>query len=211
MTLNQVAYSIAERMPPSQKTVPEELLLEMLRFTVIYYRALFLRRDYGDNLRFPTSALQQLDNGSTELELVDKAESDFIELGCSIFRTKRLIPNPVRLRNFQEFFYVGGVGKTTPYTSTLPGEYVFRSHNKYTGTTPCYYYTNKRLYILGAAPKFITIQYMLADPRELACTDSYDNDSEFSLPEDLGRDIILGILTGEYKLLSPPTTTDVTI
>lgn len=199
-TLNQIVYSIAERMPGV--TTPNEVLLEMLKYTVVHYRSLFLRRDYADNLRYPKAAMQEVDVNTV---LVDASENPILRMGYKLLRTVNPIPQPVRFKNWQEFVYVGGVDRITPYTMILPEEAPYRLTNKHTSRTPCFYYNRGYVYVLNVLPQQIHIQGVFADPRQLAgCSNSYDDDSEFAIPLDLLEGIITGILAGEYRTLTPP-------
>jgi hypothetical protein len=174
MTLDEIAYAIAER--KSEVRPISEVDLELLRFSVVYYRALFLRRDYTENLRFPTAALQKLDLPTVNVQLGKR----------TVLRSETALPMPVRLKNWQQFYYVGTPDGYYKYTElTEPQELSFRLANKYTGLTPCYYFQDGYIYIHNATPELLQVRYLLADPREAVCSSSYDPSEPFPIPADM--------------------------
>jgi hypothetical protein len=205
-TLNEIVFLLAEKLPKPDG-VPSEVTLEMLKFTVGYWRQQFLRRDYADNLRFPQAAIDEL---LLDTELISAVSH--VENAKQVRRTKQVVPLPVRYKNWQEFIYVGTEDNKTPFTAVLPEEVEFRLANKRSGNTPCFYLRAERLYLFNTSIQKVFIRYVIADPRHAVC-DSYDDDSAYKIPGDMLDGIVQGILSGELRTLTPPpsATTEITL
>lgn len=199
MTLNQ----IAERIAYSLNEPLNFVLKENIKFSVIAYRALFIRRDAVVN----GLSDEFLQSYNSPLIKVDKGDNCYYELGCDVLRTENKVPKPLRLKTDVVFKFVGTpTGK--PFSYSEFEEVGFRCYNKYTGNEIVYSYINGYIYIYNASKlKFVRIQQILADPRQaVLCSTSdtcYSDNSEFPMPEDFVPDIIRSIKSGEFNIMNP--------
>lgn len=197
MTLNQGAERIAYALGEPTNYV----LKENIKFSIINYRATFMRRDIAAN-GMSDEFLQKF---HADLIKVDKADDCSFTIDCTVLRTKNKIPKPVRIKSDVVFKFVGTPhGK--PFVYTEFEEFKYRCFNKYTGNEVAYSYINNYLYFFNANHlKKAALQYAVADPRlvNLCQEDCYDDDMEFPMAEDLMSDIIRNILSGEFKILNP--------
>lgn len=200
-SLNEIAYSIADKLG---KPI-DFLLVNDIKFSIVNYRALFIRQDYTKNGRYNSLFIQDL--GCIPLESVDSAECCTVESGCNVVRTTLILPDPVRLKGLEDFVFVGGIDKITRYTMSIPEEVGYLQYSKYSKNDPRYYYMNKRAYLYNVPEGFVNIRGIFADPREAArfnlCegANCYTDDSKFPVPEDMIPGMIAGFVNGELRIL----------
>jgi hypothetical protein len=200
-SLNEIAYSIATKLG---KPI-DFMLINDLKFSIINYRALFIRQDYTKNGRYNALFIQDL--GCVPTEKVDSAECCDVESECNVIRTVDELPDPVRLKGLEDFVFVGAIDKKTRYTMILPEEVSYVSYNKYSKLDPRYYYMNSRVYLVNVTAGYVNIRGIFADPREAArfnhCAgaDCYTDDTYFPCPEDMIAGIKTGIIQGELQIL----------
>ena len=199
-SLNEIAYSVANKLGKPLDIA----LVNNIKFSIVNYRALFIRQDFTKNGKVHQLFVQDL--GCVPLEKVDSAECCDVESGCFVTRTEDVLPDPIRLKGLEDFTFVGAVDKITRYTSILPEEVQFIKYNKYTKNDIRYYYMNRRVYILNEQ-KYVNIRGIFADPRDAArfnlCegAECYTDDSRFPIPEDMIPGIIAGFVNGELQIL----------
>lgn len=200
-SLNEISYSIADKLGKPL----DYLLINDIKFSIVNYRALYIRQDYTKNGRYNALFIQDL--GCVVTEETDSAECCTYTSGCSVVRTKLELPDPVRLKGLEDFVFVGGIDKRTRFTMILPEEMQYIDYNKYSKNEPRYYYLNKRAYV--TVPEgVINIRGIFADPRAAAkfkhcdSTPCYSDDDRFPCPEDMIPGIIAGFIGGELKILT---------
>lgn len=202
MTLNQGADRIAYALGEPTNYV----LKENIKFSLIYYRALFIRRDIAAN----GQSDEFLQSFNSPLIKVDKGDNCYYELGCDVLRTENKIPKPIRLKTDVPFKFVGTpTGK--PFAYSEFEEVQYRCANKFTANEPVFAYINEYIYVYNASKlKFLRIQEILADPRKInLCATAetcYSDDDEFPMPEDFMADIVANILSKEFRILDPKDT-----
>lgn len=183
-TLNQIIQSLADDLDQSfDFTVKEKL-----KHDFINWRSTFLRRDQYANRTISENVVQSL--GCVEMEKVPKDESCD---DCVIWRTKKEIPKPLRLKSFSvsPFVYVGSKTGMESFGYVRPEEADFIKHQKYTYKMPRYTYKNNRIYVYNSTAEKILIRGVFEDPREVAhfndCdqVDCYTDDDQFPIPADM--------------------------
>jgi hypothetical protein len=200
-SLNEIAYSIATKLGKPTDIV----LVNNIKFSIINYRALFIRQDFTKNGKVHQLYVQDL--GCVPVEKTDSAECCDVESGCSVYRTVDILPDPVRLKGLEDYTFVGAINKITRYTALLPEEVQFLGYNKYTKHDPRYIYRNQRVYVFNVQPEYINIRGVFADPRDASrfnhCDDAdcYTDDDNFPIPEDMIPGIISGFINGELQIL----------
>ena len=179
-------------------------LKEDLKFSFKYYRALLLRRDIATNtaspLYFQTIQLQ--------LQLVDSADSCYVETGCKMLRTILPVPMPVRLKSNDLFKYVGTSDKLNRIAfGYIEFEQIANlKYNKYTSSFFKYNWTNSYIYIINTKKLgWIEVEGIWEDPSELKMCECYSDDNSFPIPMDMGTLIVQSLLNGEYKILRKDT------
>ncbi len=202
-TLNEIVHLIAERLPGlSPGLPPDPVLLRTLVPTVLYWRAVLLRREFSTNGTYPKAARQEL---VVPLDVVDVSELADFTYGCTVYRTVNPVPQPVRTKDAPDFVYVGGVDRQHPFTYCLREEAVYRASNRYTKNTPAYAYENGYVYVFNTSPERLLVQGIFQDPRQVVLygsttpLDEYDLDQQFPLPEDIVQALVQAVLTTEYR------------
>jgi hypothetical protein len=200
-TLNEIVYNIALQVDKGDDTV----LLERLKFMVGYYRAQFIRQDQKRNHSLPSQFVQKLD--CLEMESANAMECCTTEdIGCSVWRTKKTLPRPVRIYDGSEFAYVGTVDSKIPYQRTTGVQAEYAAHNKWTPTTGRYIYANDRIYVLNEHPSKLLVKGIWESPEELegyVCCDGtavYTADKEYPISMDMVQRVTQSILATEMQL-----------
>lgn len=197
-TLNQIAENTAYKL----KDPLNFELKENIKFTVKYWRALLIRRDVLRN----GMSDEFLQRYYFDLVKVDKADACNFDLDCQILRSKFEIPKPIRLNNDILFKFVGSAdGK--PWTYTEYEEIPYTAYNKFTSREIRYSWINRYFYVFGNNKLTKgAVQAPWADPSIIntSCDSGscYSDDKEFPIAEDMLKDIINGMLTGEFKMLN---------
>lgn len=170
-------------------------------FIVDYKRLVYLRQDYTKNY-FDTDIMYQ-DLGCLELEPVDSAECCHFESGCTIYRTKEILPTPLRFSD-RLGIKINAINKTKRFELILPERAPFIGYTKYPSLTEKVYWLNGRLYMRGLYA--INARIIAENPEDVkrfkcdgqAC---YTDDSQYPLPGDMIDLITKDILSTELKAL----------
>lgn len=191
-SLNQIVFNIAENIGDTS-----EVLIQRLKFTVLYYRAMFIRRDYSRNLHLPDSLLQEL-----------VLDTNTVEYHKNKFnRTTLKPPVPIRIKG-PLFHYVGGIDRQTPYRFIYPEQMEYHNHNKFSCKIPAYSYVDGYITTHNLNSSKLLIRSVFEDPRavgKITNSGCIDDDSHFPIPLDMVEGITKGILSGELtiKVQSP--------
>lgn len=200
-SLNKIAQAIADSLGKPF----DVMLMERLKFSIVNYRAKYLRQDYGRNKSIDRISVQDL--GCIPLIKVDEAECCKEELGCKVKKTKLEIPKPIRLKGKSPFLYVGSIDKMIPFTFCLPEELPYTLANKYTAKTAKYSYIDGYIRVYNQTATKINIASIFEDPREVelfkSCenSDCYSDDDEFPIPADMIEDIMKEIIKGNLPIV----------
>jgi hypothetical protein len=200
MTLNEIVYNLADI--TGKTDVPH--FLERLKFNVMYYRALLIRRDQERNTHLPEQFMQSF---CMEMEKVNASECCDVEIDCIIMRSKKKLPSPIRLKNGSPLTYVGTLDNLKSYAPMSVGELPFIGHSTFTGKVARYFVQNDYLYIVNAKPIKVVVKGIFEDPRDLKdfdCDgDCYDDDNSFPITADMVQRITQSLLAGELQILLP--------
>jgi hypothetical protein len=172
-----------------------------LKYILNYKRLQYLRQDYTKNY-FDTDIMYQ-DLGCLELEAVDSAECCHFETGCTIYRTKELLPTPLRFSD-RLGFKVNAINKTKRFELILPERAPFISYTKYPSLTEKVYWLNGRLYMRGLyAINARVIAENPEDVKRFRCGDEacYTDEGQYPLPGDMIDLITKDVLGTELKAL----------
>lgn len=172
-----------------------------LKFILNYKRLQYLRQDYTKNY-FDTDLMYQ-DLGCLELEAVDSAECCHFESGCTIYRTKEVLPTPLRFSD-RLGIKINAINKTKRFELILPERAPFIGYTKYPSLTEKVYWLNGRLYMRGLyAINARIIAENPEDAKRFKCDGQacYTDDSQYPLPGDMIDLITKDILSTELKAL----------
>lgn len=208
-SLNQFSERIAYALNDPLNT----MLLENIKFSVKYWRAMLIRRDVAVN-GMSDEYLQRI---PISLQKVDKIDSCDITFGCDyILRSTLKVPKPLRLKNDVVFKFVGVLdlqGNMKPATYIEFEEFRYTKFNRFTYNTLRYNYTNGYLYFFNnTLLKKAFVQAIFSDPTlvNTACDEEcYNDDMEFPCPEDMLQQIFAGIVNGEFPLKNKLTSEEV--
>lgn len=235
-TLSESAYNILNILRGGRSTNNEHLSVDQIKYIILYYRALILRRDLAD-AGARTQDLEQ-DLGLMELAIVDPSEGilpDLAERGF-LMKTARSIPEPLRLKER------GGI------TAVLSADFRFAfpvidysaarwiRYGKYTGKMVRSFFFNNHVFLtstqftqeverslmspttfipiteasVAASPFQVRVRGVFEDPREAytaATGEEWDDDvSPFPFPGDMEQRVVQSILSGEFRQIMPNDT-----
>lgn len=199
MTLKEAAENIA-----TQKGKAHDVVFkENVKFSIRYWRALLIRRDVAAN-GVSDEYMQRL---HLPLKKVDKADSCNFDLGAChiVVRTENQVPQTIRFKSDVPFKFLGDAyGR--PFTHTQYEEVPYTCYNRFTPKVFRYAYLNGYVYVFNNTKiKYITIIDAFVDPYKantLCGGVCFNDDSEFPCPADLMHNIITGIVTGEYRVVT---------
>lgn len=155
---------------------------------------------------------------SDELVEVDKASCPAPSTGCTVMRTSKQIPIPLRT-SYALFDYVGDTDKTDGYTYTPPDQllWIVNYGSKFTKDRPKWFYEDKYIYIYNEdSLDNITIGGIWPDRRQLntfKCDDQpcFTDDMQLDIPNDIINVMIQDIIKNELRLLMDNKETEVTL
>ena len=208
MTLDEIAYNLLNLVRGGRSSHDEHISLDQIKFNVIHYRAVYIRRDYAKN-GFVSRHIEQ-DLGCVPIIPVDASKCCKIETNCPVYRTVIEIPKTVRY-NFEEAIShvgdVSGIG-TIPIVNSNTIQWL--AHDKYTKNKMKAYMIANYLYIYNAEGlETINVRGVFENPQEVSNFDMCEeggcyNDSAhpFPIPMDMLSLINQGLINGELALLA---------
>ena len=207
MTLNEIAYNILNAYRGGRLNHNEHISLDQVKFTIKYYRAMFVRRDMARN-GFISNGVEQ-DIKCLELELIDASKCCNLKTECTVYRTKVPLHKFVSLNFNDAITYAGDATGLTSYQIVEPHMIQFLPYDKYTADKKKVYVLDNYLYLYnGDGDGVINVRGIFEDPEKLGeflnCdgTACYDDDSEYPLPMDMLQMLTAGILNGEMRVLA---------
>jgi len=200
-SLNEIAYSYAESVGKSDDIA----LVRRLKFSIKYYRALFIRQDFERNSLSRDLLQRYID----ELIQVDEVDSLCVTVGCNVLRTKNKVPKPVRTKG-SLFFRIGTIRLyNPPWKEVDLGELKYQKYNKFTSKETFWYYINDYIYIITKKKfKYISITGIGLNPKEwhdkcINSTACVSDDDEFPIAPDYLAKILIGMRSSELALQIP--------
>ena len=193
-SINQLVSEIAH----SVKQPDSVPVRRAIKLGIIHARNDLIRKSYG-NHNYTDKVLQQ----RFRLSLVDVPDGDIkVPEGITvktIKRTTQKVPRPVRLTNNLPFHSVRTNGVINPIEIAFVKEASAKFYNHLPGMCPVvtYDYINEYIYInINDNPDFVKLGSIIVEsvfeyPHTISTddldtgNDSYNNDDEFLLPEDM--------------------------
>ena len=208
MTLNEIAYNLLNLVRGGRSNHDEHISLDQIKFNIMHYRAVFIRRDYAKNGFNSRHAEQDL--GCVDLVPVDASKCCNIDTKCPVYRTVKKIPKTIRY-NFEEAItFVGDVSgmNTIPMVSVNMLQWL--PFDKYTSKKMKAYMIGDYLYIYNAEGlESINIRGVFEEPEDVSkfdqCSDGkcYDDSKDrFPIGMDMLSTINKGLVDGELNLLT---------
>ena len=146
MTFDEIAYNILNLVRAGRSNHDEMISLDQIKFNILHYRAMFIRRDYARNGKITRHLEQDLHCVNTVLTDTSRCCEGF-QTGCVIARTTVPIPRTVRLNFKEAITYVGGVDGMSEIQLIEPYMAKLASYAKYTGK-------NKKAFKIAQLEKF---------------------------------------------------------
>lgn len=216
MTLNAIAEDIAYKLGDQFNMT----LRESIKHTLIYYRAKFIRDDVSRNNELATDYFQHV---ILKMKKVNKLEDVGADIACltngvncevsindikyTILKSVQKLPKSVRLKGFGKvpYKYIGSVDRMTRFHYTEPSDLELKLLLPYRNKSFIYFsIADNSLYLLNSLEICnVLIEGIFVDPREvykLCDNDSFIDDKEFPIAEDLLMYIVNNIVTKEYPL-----------
>lgn len=200
-SLSEIVYNLRNLVSAGRLSDDTAIAFNQLKFIVNYKRAQYLRQDYSKNY-FDNDFVYQ-DLGCLEMELADEAECCSFETGCQIFRTKKVLPEFVKLVD-RFGMKINAFNKTKRFELVLPERFPFIGNTKYPSLTEKIFYLNNRLYsknLYGLNVRGILVNPM--DARSFVCDDGpcYTEESQYPITADMLDLITKDIMQTELRML----------
>jgi hypothetical protein len=200
-SLSEIVYNLRNLVSAGRLSDDTSITFNQLKFIVNYKRAQYLRQDYSKNY-FDNDFVYQ-DLGCLEMELADEAECCSFETGCQIFRTKKVLPEFVKLVD-RFGIKINAMNKTKRFELVLPERFPFIGNTKYPSLTEKVFYLNNRLYsknLYGLNVRGILVNPV--DARGFACADGpcYTEESQYPITADMLELITKDIMQTELRML----------
>lgn len=196
MTLNEISYNLAEI--AGQTDTPH--FIERLKFNVLYYRALLIKRDQERNSSMPEQFMQSL---CIDMQKVNASECCDVSLDCIIMRSATKLPKAIHVKSGSPFRYVGTIDNLKPFAPMSVGGLPYISYSTYTGKAPKYFIQNGYLYVINSKAQKLNVKGIFEDPRELLdfeCSgDCYSDDGEFPITAEMVQRITQAMMAGELN------------
>ena len=173
MTYSQLIFDLMslKRGQLSDDDIGDERQYE---FWINNTRALLIRQDFAKNRSLSENIIQDL--GCVEMENADVAECCVTDYGCSIKRTKLLIPKPIEFNQFDGIIRVGLIDKTAkPFTFVPYEQFIYSGNGRYNTKNVFATYKSNRIYLRSSinsltlsAMKWTNIRGIFEDPRSVS-------------------------------------------
>ena len=146
-----------------------------LEFIINYYRAKLIKQEVDKKRAISSNIIQDL--GKVQLAKIDSSELSGVSTNKYILRTISKIPKLLELNQQDAIVYIGGLDKTSSIDFMTKSRSKWNKSSKYGSKQPTAYYRNGYVYIAECPQfmKFINIEGIFADPREVSRYNTADN------------------------------------
>lgn len=214
MTLNQIAEDIAYKLGDQFN----HTLQESIKHTLIIYRSKFIRDDISKN---GINANTYYQSAVLEFEKVNKLSDVGANISCLasfcssakedkefiILKSKKQIPAFIKLKSAGDspFKFLGSVDRLKRFKYATPDTLEYLTYLPYQKGEIYYYIGDNYVYLLNTSEICnALIEGIFDNPREvfaLCNGDTFADDSEFPISNDLLFYIVNNIVTKEYPLI----------
>lgn len=216
MELNKIAEDIAFKLGDQFNTT----LKESIKHTLVYYRSKFIRDDIERNgLNSVTPYYQTI---VLNFEEVNKLEDVGADIQCLanicasaknnkkylVLKSKEKLPNLVNLKSTGDFAfkYIGSVDRLKRFKYGTPDTLEYAKYLPYQKEEIYYYISNNYVYLLNTTEICnLLIEGIFDNPREafpLCQGETFKDDNDFPISNNLLYFITNGIVTREYPLIN---------
>jgi hypothetical protein len=180
MTLNELAYAQAELQGKSD----DHTFIERMKFTIINYRALLIRRDVVRNTT--TSRQYQQSFTINSFEFHDQTDSE---------RSRIKLPVDVRLANSNGINRVQGEDSGNVYYPCSLEGIRYIAHSKFSKEQLRYFISEGYLHLYPCEDDLVRVSGIFQDPREVPGYQG--DDAPFPIPADMAQQIVQAVLSTE--------------
>lgn len=213
MKLNAIAEDIAYKLGDQFNLT----LRESIKHTLVYFRSKFMRDDIDRNGTNVNSYYQTVKLDFERVNIFDDLKADIACLAelCTdakeddkyyLLKSTKKLPSFIRLKSNAQspFRFIGSLTRKTRFKPATPETLPLMQLLPYRKTSIYYYISNNYLYLLNTSELCeALIEGIFDDPREafeLCQGESFKDDSEFPMSNDLLFYIVDGIVRGSYPL-----------
>lgn len=213
MKLNAIAEDVAYKLGDQFNMT----LKESIKHTIVYYRSKFMRDDIDRNGTNVNSYYQTVVLDFERVNIFDDLDADLACLAtmCDeakendkyyVLKSKQKLPSFIRLKSNAQspFRFIGSLTRRTRFKPATPETMPLMELLPYRQASIYYYISNNYLYLLNTSELCeALIEGIFDDPREafeLCQGESFRDDSEFPMSNDLLFYIVDGIVGRSYPL-----------
>ena len=221
VSLREIAQNILNQLEGGRSTHNSHYSLEQIKFTILYYRALYINRDMRQDRR-------TLEFEQTLTDIPVDLVSDVYGLSGIefIYKTKYSIPEPVRLNDRPGFTRISTIDQKHVFPLQDHYSSPFLQYGRFTSRVARSFYRDQHIWItnepflidlsvqanggsvdLTTLPlENIHIRGIFERPEEVFYYDNstivfYDDNSAFPAPMDMIQRITQGIVSGEMQVM----------
>ena len=216
ITLNKLTYDLLELIR-GNITDDDELDLRQIEYWIHNQRALWLKNEMSRFRSIDDDLVQDL--GCVEIELADASSCTAFPVGCSILRTKKIIPDTIDLHHKSAITRVGPVNSVQRAFSFVPyNRAIFSGNGRFSKETVYAFLLNDRMYLrfndnneLAKSLTEINIRGVFEEPTEVADftnpdgTPCYSKNSKYPVSRSMINYMKAEIVKSDlrFKLMAP--------
>lgn len=207
MTLNEASFNLLNSLSGGRSTDNEFRSLEQIKFTILYYRALFGRRELAKRNR---SYEMEQTLWLVPVEAVEPRELSVPANFTGVYATNEL-PKLLRMKEGSGLVYVQNGESGINIAQVDQNAVEMMRYSRYTGMKPRAFEMDGRLGFVYHDGTAVTIRGVFEDPRaahnfnqvQIEGEDFWDDDKHsLPLPMDLYAQITEGVLSKELQLMT---------
>ena len=213
VTLNKLAYDLLLTVRGGTLSDDENIDLRQVKYWINNHRAFLIKNSFKGR-EISDNVIQDL--GCVELERADPAECCGYDTGCTVFRTKLEIPNPVKLNSGDAITHVGWVDKmAVPLTYVSYERAIYSGNGAFNGNLVYAFMLNSHIYlkmrntsISYKGLKYINIRGVFQTPEEVAnfnhCSGEscYTDDDNYPVDSSMVSAIKELALTKDFRIIA---------
>lgn len=180
MTLNELVFDVLETVRGNHIIDDVEIDERQVKALWNQQRALWLRQEYNKPGRLIDENVVQ-DLGCLELEVADPADCCEVETGCTVLRTKNVIPKTIEFHDGTGITRVGPVNKVKyPFSFVTYDQAIYAGNGKYNKTAIFAYLLNGRIYLktstaIAILMEHINVRGVFENPKDASQFVTCDN------------------------------------
>ena len=177
-SLNEIAYDLFSIVRPHISD-DSNIDIRQIKFWINNQRSLWLRNELNKTRSIDPDLIQTL---CVELETVDASDCCGVELGCSILKSVKAIPDTIELHHTSSITRVGPINKKKkPFSFVDYSRVAFLGNGRFTQNHIYSFLHDHHMYVFTKNPAYkelavISVRGVFEDPTDVAAFNDCDSD-----------------------------------